>query len=132
MLRIYVPVSLVAGVLFVGIVTTGFFNLYNSFPLFDKLMHLLGGFALAWLAHALFRHSLAKLPLMTRLVFFAGGVALVGVGWEIAEFLANDAQDVFPIFYRYFHGGGLGDTLADMTTNIIGALIYALSLGQRP
>ncbi|MEK7125047.1 MAG: hypothetical protein AAB864_01485 [Patescibacteria group bacterium] len=131
MLRVYIPVSLVAAVLFFGIIVTGFFNLYDSFPLFDKVLHLAGGFAVAWLAHALFRSSVTHLSPVPRIVFIAGVVALVGVAWEIAEFLSNRAQDVFPLFYRYFHGGGLADTLADMTTNVIGALIYSVSFGQR-
>ena len=131
MLRIYIPISALAIILFVGVVMTGLYNLYDFLPSFDKFMHLVAGFVVAWLAHALFRNSITQLPFVSRLVFLAGCVALIGVAWEIAEFFANNIKDIAPTFYYYFHGGGLADTLADMATNVLGGLVYALIFSRR-
>lgn len=131
MSRGYFPVTMLAIVLFIGIVLTGKYNLYTYFTSLDKILHFLGGFALAWLWHWLFHHQTARLSFSARLSFILGGVAIIGVGWEIAEFLANRSKDVWPVFYHYFHGGGLGDTLADMVSNLGGAFIYSLSLGRK-
>ncbi len=112
-------------VLFVfGVIVTGATNLYELVPWFDKLMHLCGGAAIAWLAHRHFSHGTSShhSPLYAWAIL--GVVAVVGVAWEVAEHTSSlYGQAHWPSIYAYFHGGDLTDTLIDLVLDLSGAAL---------
>ena len=114
-------------VLFVGIVPSERFHLYNRIANFDKVMHFLGGFVIAWLLWNLFYTDLKKLSWFSFIFFLMSGVIFIGVLWEFTEYvsgvyLSNAQSPILSIFYRYFHGGDLLDTLLDLAIDMVGAL----------
>lgn len=124
-------------VLFVGIIPSERFHLYSRFIYFDKVMHLLGGFVIAWLFWNLFYSDLKKLSLPGFCFFLISAAVTVGVFWEFLEYLSGLylGQAHTPglaLFYRYFHGGDLKDTLGDLLADSIGGILFVLTaLGIR-
>jgi hypothetical protein len=117
----------VLSVLVAGIIPAGSTEWYQRFPNFDTFLHVAGGFTIAWLLVAWFIRDLKQLHGPAVLIFLLGGTMLVGVGWEIAEYLSghlfSDAPSGWQAFvWRYFHGGGLTDTLGDLIADAGGAL----------
>ena len=90
----------------------------------DKLMHLTGGLAVAWLALAFFAHHLDRLPGFERFLIVVSTVALAGVLWEFAEYLGQ----FFPTISHYLSGGDLADTLGDLASDLFGAFLVSLHL----
>ena len=124
--RLIYPVIASAAVLFVGVVISTFFELYNI-PHFDKLMHFWGGFCAAWFFAVYFSRALRQTPpgfSVLAKVSFAG---LVGIVWEIAEYASDVLSPVyFPELARFLYIGTLGDTLADLAADMAGAALLAL------
>ncbi|HXV26741.1 MAG TPA: hypothetical protein VD862_01815 [Candidatus Paceibacterota bacterium] len=129
--------SAVALVFLVGTVFSGQWEWYARYTHFDTLMHLLGGFVIAWFVAELLEHDVRKVTVYGALGLIVGATALVGIAWELAEYgsglLFADAESgLLNLFYRYFHGGDLGDTLLDLIADILGALaLSALYLPTR-
>lgn len=90
----------------------------------DKLMHLTGGLAIAWLALVFFAHRLDRLPSFDRFLIVISVTALIGVLWEFAEYLGQ----FFPTISHYLSGGDLADTLGDLTFDLFGAFLVSLHL----
>lgn len=63
-----------------------------------------------------------KLTDATRVVFLVGVAAIIGVGWEWYEFLA----DMF-IFHRPWIQDSMADIMFDLAADIIGGLMYSLA-----
>lgn len=101
-------------------------GLYDTIPHLDKLFHLLGGATLAAFVLSWFEKDLDRMPRGIAILFAVGIAAIIGIFWEVAEASSGTlAKDVLPLFYKYFHGGGLWDTLGDLVVDIVGALILA-------
>lgn len=114
-------------VVFLGIVPGEMFKLYDKIPYFDKVLHFTGGFVLGLLMLALFRKDQKTMSPYTFAVLILGSATVVGVLWEHAEFLSGYfTKDYFPLIYRYFHGGNLRDTLADLACDMVGTLTFLL------
>lgn len=129
-MRLYLAILAVVLVGLVGIVASGATQWYLRYPYFDKVMHVAGGFVIAWLAAVLFAKELQRLSLVGSLLLLVGAALAVGTGWEVAEFLSNsflaDATTGWQATaWRWFHGGDLGDTLLDLGADTVGALILA-------
>ena len=99
------------------------YSAYNQIHL-DKLMHLAGGMAIAWLAIVFFAARLNYLPSFDRFLILLGMVALVGVLWEFAEYLGQ----FIPTISHYLSGGDLADTLGDLAADLSGGAIVILHL----
>jgi hypothetical protein len=125
-LRMRWPLFAGITVLAMGIFVAEAWNLYYRFPHFDKIMHILGGLAVAWFALSLFQDELVRWPGWKQFVVLAATACLVGVLWEFAEYFANFAQHTYPAFYHWFHGGDLTDTLSDIAADIGGGTLLAL------
>ncbi len=95
--------------------------LYATQPLFDVFMHVLGGFAIAYMFVVMidaYKMSWWKqIPSLWRIIFIAGFVMLFGVAWEWYEFLSD-------IFYHTNHQPSLTDTVYDLLFDLTGALIF--------
>lgn len=126
-MRIHHAAVAVALVFLVGVVFSGRWEWYLRYPHFDKVLHVTGGFVIAWfMAHLFARDSREASP-WGSVALLVGMTAIVGIAWELAEYSSNlwfsTAHSGWQAFvYRYFHGGGLADTLGDLVGDIAGAL----------
>lgn len=111
-------------VLVLGILIANYFNIYSLIPHFDKLLHFLGGFIVAWFFSIFFANDLAGFSRFKRLLILAAMTALIGVFWEFAEYLSNVYSS--PLLKHFFFGGSLSDTLTDLLSDIIGGVIFGL------
>lgn len=90
--------------------------LYWTYSWFDILMHFLGGLFIGLSALWFFFESgYIKMHRSYRQAFIVVGVSivLVGVGWEIFEFLADVPREV-----NY-----VADTIVDLIMDLLGALL---------
>ena len=129
-MRLYLAVLAVVLVGLVGIVASGTTQWYLQYPYFDKVLHVAGGFVIAWLAAVLLAKDLQRLSLVGSLLLLTGAALAVGIGWEVAEYWSNtylaDATTGWQATaWRWFHGGDLRDTLLDLGADTIGALALA-------
>ncbi|MEK7638466.1 MAG: hypothetical protein AAB375_03525 [Patescibacteria group bacterium] len=122
-LRTFTP--LIAGliVLSVGIFFGVWWNLYDYIPHLDKILHILGGVTAAWFVLALMQREITHMGAWKQTLILVSISALIGVVWEWAEFASNYAQYSHPIWYFYFHGGDLADTMIDLAADTVGALL---------
>ncbi len=102
---------------------------WDGLPWFDIPMHLLGGAVTAWAVFAFFldatrRPSIPKLPRWCILFMVVGGVALVGIIWEFAEFGVD-------VLRGSSLQGGLVDTMKDLFDDLVGGALTALILIRR-
>lgn len=107
--------------------------LYDTWLWFDIVMHFLGGVVAAVIAMALWDANVKSVALRTkkplvRWAFFATCIvsfgAFVGVGWEWFEFIFSQLTDI-PGAWG-FGQPGLGDTMADLFCDILGAFSVTL------
>lgn len=99
-------------------------RIYYEVPYFDKILHLLGGIAVAWFVLSLLQNDITHLAAWKQTIIVVGIGSLIGVVWEWAEYASNFAQDTFPLWYHYFHGGNLADTFGDLAADVIGATLF--------
>lgn len=97
-------------------------HLYRTEPLFDVFMHVLGGFAIAYMLITILRVNKISwwknIPLLWKLVFISGVVMIFGVAWEWYEFLSD-------IFFKTVHQPSPADTMYDMLFDFSGGLIFS-------
>jgi hypothetical protein len=105
------------------------FHFYQNFPLFDSFLHILGG---AWLFILITPFVLSiemeytslpqhKINIKSSIISFAL-VNLVGVFWEILEFISDSIFANTPGYYLS-QEGSLFDTMTDIIENNIGLLL---------
>lgn len=127
-LRYWVPFSAGFFLIFAGVYLSGRFDIYERIAHFDKFMHLLGGFVAAWILDYFFYDELQHLGAFKIIVVLTAGACLIGVLWEFAEYASNYTQHAAPLWYSYFHGGDLRDTLGDLAADIVGAGLFVIPL----
>ena len=91
---------------------------YSSIRYFDMFMHFLGGIWVGLMSLYFFTFQRISLKLVVRVLLV---VLAVGVGWEIFEFLVNDAFAQNPFNYL--------DTFSDIFFDLSGglcAILYVL------
>ncbi|MBP9822071.1 MAG: hypothetical protein KBC81_01325 [Candidatus Pacebacteria bacterium] len=99
--------------------------LATHIPYSDKVCHVIGGIAVAWLFEPLFSKNYSSKKSLGFWLAIIGVVSTVGIAWEIAEHLSSVYSPVYlPKFLKYFYGGDLSDTLRDLVADISGSLIY--------
>ena len=125
-LSIYVAPAII--IFLFGIFPAEWLNIYTRYPYMDKVMHIAGSMAIAWLASALLRKDAKRLSPLFFVLFLVGTTALVGVLWEIAEYGATVLRHTFPLIYQYFHGGDQADTIADLISDVFGGAFLAVVL----
>jgi hypothetical protein len=117
---------ILAGILILTTIAAEHFQLYYRIDNLDKLLHILGGLAVAWaFSHEFSQELKNSSPLKKAILLIACG-ALVGVLWEMAEFVSNGFHYTHPFIYKYFHGGDLNDTIGDLAADVFGSGIFAL------
>lgn len=99
-------------------------RIYYAIPYFDKMLHLLGGVAVAWFALAFIQKDIAPIATWKQLVIVVSISTFIGVVWEWAEYASNFSKESFPLWYHYFHGGNVADTLGDLAADILGAALF--------
>ena len=92
---------------------------------FDVLAHLLGGFAIAWMAMILLerwrrRDWITLYPFIFRDYIVFSTVALIGVIWEFWEFVM---QAVTGDLYQ----PSIADTMNDLLMDLIGGILLIIS-----
>ena len=99
---------------------------YFYFWWYDVMMHALGGLAMGFLAYAVWKMLEARSAntwkaLVLQLGFILGFVALVGIGWEWAEALADAV--VLPALGMTDAQLGLTDTMLDLYFDLFGGVV---------
>ncbi len=115
-------ILMLLGAHFIGII----FSLYSSIKGYDILVHFLGGFFVAQIPLYFFIDPRKKWEIInkrTTLSFILGFVLIVGIGWEIFEFLWSK------FFYNTFQVQLLlqpskFDTIKDIVVNLIGGSAF--------
>ena len=126
-MRIHHAAMAVAVVFLIGTVFSGQWEWYLRYPHFDKVMHVAGGFVIAWFLAHLLASDAGRASRWGAVGLLVGLTAIVGIAWEAAEFLSNawfagQESGWRALVYQYFHGGDLRDTLLDLTADMAGAL----------
>ena len=93
-----------------------FFYWYVSIAQFDMWMHTLGGVFLALFAGALWSRKVSRLSIGHTIAFVLGFVIVVGVGWEVFEYIV-----------QYLIKGSVlahfADSVSDLVCDIVGGVI---------
>ena len=100
------------------------FDIYSVFENFDILMHGAGGLATAWTAYLFYKNFKDKFkikiePIWILWLTIIAGVALIGVLWEVYEFILD--------YYNILggqHQASIADTMGDFVMDLIGAIIF--------
>ncbi len=121
-LKTWLPIIVGITVFAIGLFGGGALGLYERIFRFDKMLHVAGGFVVAWAALAWLQNELAAVSPFKRTVIIVSTAVAVGTFWEFAEFLANSAPQWL---YYWFHGGSLADTIHDLMADTIGATLWA-------
>lgn len=89
----------------------------SSWFTLDTLFHFVGGVYTAWCA-SLFARRPAS-------IFF--GALMIGLAWELAECASSVYGPTYwPEVSRYYHTGGLIDTIHDLFADILGTISFIL------
>jgi hypothetical protein len=103
-------------------------HLYEHFVAYDKITHLLGVAAITAASADVFgcmaRRGTLSWSLSTRLLVAVGIGVLLGVAWEVYEYLGDD------VFQTGRHKGA-ADTIYDLISDTAGALVVATLLWWR-
>ena len=107
---------------------TFYWSLYQEYGWVDIAQHLAGGFFVAMFMVVYLRNNLAN-NFLKNVVVIVGATVLVGVLWEFAEYIANQA--LIEPSYKYFgirayFMGDLQDTIGDLLNDIIGSSVFSL------
>lgn len=104
---------MIFSIFFINIIAHKFYW-YSSVSYFDMIMHFMGGFflllAIAYVFPPKDNHSRTK-----SLVFLLSGVLIIGIAWEIFEYIFNN-----------FLGGqafDILDTLSDLFFDMLGSFL---------
>lgn len=105
------------------------FGFFEIFPRFDNVAHFLGGFFLALFFIDYFRKALmAERRLLGDILIIVGASLIIGVFWEIFEFVLTVSQDYTNITFRM---GDLADTLKDLLVDMAGAAMMFFLIRHR-
>ncbi len=124
----YLPFSAAAIIILVGIFFGEYYRFYDRIPHFDKALHVLGGLTAAWILDYFFFEEIKHMSAMRIVLVLVAGACLVGVLWEFAEYASNFTSHTYPLWYHYFHGGDLADTIGDLVADISGATLLTVPL----
>ena len=124
-LRTRFPLVFGLFILLVGIFIGERFGLYYRFAHFDKVMHILGGLAVAWMVMSILQNDISRMSMAKQAMIIISVTCMVGVLWEFAEYLSNFTRYSYPWWYHYYHGGDLADTLGDLIADIGGAVLFS-------
>lgn len=93
---------------------------------FSPLFHTLGGFATAWTlvmgVHFFGPWGVFQLHKRLIILFYIALVSLVGVVWEFAEFVLDEALG-------WNWQPSLADTISDLALDLVGGLIFLIIYG---
>ncbi len=123
MSKYYAPIISGILALFIGIFVTEFIDLYARVPIFDKVMHFIGGFISGWIAWLFVRDEVGRSSFIKQGLVVMGGVALIGVLWEFTEYFFTAVPYYFPGVNEYLYIGTLRDTMFDLATDLAGGLL---------
>ncbi len=112
------------------------FHLYGLWHWLDIPMHFAGGLAMGLLALALWQEGIVEVRFKGWLakhlewwlvpLFIFGFVALVGVAWEIYEYVMdNYFTAVIDGVYQIVRQPSLADTMFDLVMDLLGATVVA-------
>jgi hypothetical protein len=126
--HLHVRYPVLAGLLliFIALIVGEYYGLYYSIPYFDKAMHVIGGAVAAWFVLALLQEEITHMAGWKQVLIVISVTAFIGIVWEWAEYLSQYTQYNYPLFYKYFSGGDLPDTLSDIVADIVGGGIAAI------
>ncbi len=122
-LRIHYPVLAGLLLIFIALIVGEYFGLYYSIPYFDKAMHVIGGVVAAWFVLALLQEEITHMAGWKQALIIISVTAFIGIVWEWAEYLSQYTKQDYPLFYKYFSGGDLPDTLTDIVADTAGAIV---------
>jgi hypothetical protein len=125
-LRTSTPLLFGSLILLIGLFVGEYWGLYAFIPYFDKILHVSGGLAVAWMAMALLQSDIEGLRGWKQVLIIVSVTSLVGVLWEFAEYWSNGIRYTHPLWYHYFHGGDFADTIGDLIADLSGGTAFIL------
>lgn len=106
-----------------------YFNFYNAFPHLDKVLHVSGGFIVAWFFTRLWL-GLERIEIFNKfeyLVLCIALAAMVGFFWELMEYTASvPPLEQYYWIHHYIYIGNVTDTLGDLLADIFGGALFGL------
>ena len=102
---------------------------WNVMPWFDIPMHILGGITVGWGIWSIIQICIAqkkipRLPVWLIAIAVIGTAAIVGILWEMYEF----------VYDRMCHTvlqASLSDTMKDLMDDLIGSVLFALAVVRK-
>ncbi len=110
--KFFIRVAMLIGLIFVLNFVAEKFHLYYSTWYFDMFMHFLGGVWLGMLLIWFFKVDSFSLRQVFKVIL---GVLVIGVAWEIFEFVFINTVAEFPF--------DLADTISDMLFDLSGGFV---------
>ena len=101
---------------------------------FDIILHFSGGFFMAMFMTAYLKERLFDRDGIKNALIIAGATVFMGVMWEFAEYIANQTlieQTYLWFRIKVYFMGDLNDTILDLFLDIVGALVFILTLYRR-
>lgn len=93
-----------------------FFYWYVSIPWYDMLMHTLGGIFLALWCGALWSRNVSHMSTKKSFAFIIGFVIVVGLGWEVFEYIVQGIIKGVQI-------ADIPDSASDLICDTVGGII---------
>ncbi len=90
----------------------------------DKIFHFFGGAIVAWFFANFISTAIWDSGNLECVFFLITRVCLVGIAWEILEYIAPDLRHVFFLF-KFFQGGDMADTIGDLAFDMLGGFFFS-------
>ncbi len=98
------------------------FHLFKLYPPLDIPTHFLGGAGMTYFYRAALRHSqklVGEIPIPVQVLFAFTCAATTAILWEFYE-------NILDFFFKTTMVRGVHDTVVDLLTGLLGALVFSL------
>lgn len=104
------------------------YNMYLKFPPLDIIVHGFSAVLVVLFINTLTQSQLQNLNLLNKIVYFVGSALIVGVVWEIIEFLGDvwlgmNNQVIRQYGKDLVGGAAVKDTMIDIIADLVGAIV---------
>jgi len=117
-------------VVFISSIYLGFgYQFYTTIPIFDVILHFLGGFFVGMLVYSYHHREFTKNSPFFQIIALVGITIMVGVFWEFLEYTASLSltQIIHEKFqYNIYFMGDLDDTITDLFMDTLGVISYLI------
>ena len=112
-----------ASVILIHVIASKGFQVYDHYPWFDNILHLMGGVAISYsvmtvLTMSTSQYFFGSTTALTRLLLAVALTVCAALAWECTEWFSDR-------FFGTDALGGVDDTLKDMVVGCAGGLLFA-------